>query len=727
MQCARCHDHKYDPISQQEFYRFFAFFNSGTDKPAGYSNFVAAEPSIRVPSSDDRTRLDQLEQQRANQERRMQQLQAAATDAATRWEKSLTPEEIRKLSLSGLLLRLPLDETKGDAVFSADGVRQGTVRGKANWTGGKVGGALEFDGNTHVEIADAPTFESDAPFSIALWTYPTSRGAIALVSKMDDLAAYRGYDVLLEEGKVAVHLVRHWPDNAIKVLTKNAVSVNAWHQVVVTWDGSRKAAGLKVYIDGKVEPLVVMNDSLSGTIRTEKALHLGKRQTSIPFQGKLDDVRLYGVVLTPDNAARLAAGHPVDLPPNVLSIPPEKRTAAQQVEVGRFYLERVNKEYARLKGDLAETSRQRAELEKGFPAVMVLEELPLPRDTFRLDRGRYDQPREKVSIGVPAVLPQLPPGGPPNRLGLANWLVDPANPLTARVAVNRWWQMIFGTGLVKTVEDFGIMGEFPSHPELLDFLAAEFVHDEWDVRRLLKLIVTSSTYRQSSRCTPEQRERDPENRLLGRGARYRLSAETVRDNALAISGLLTQKLGGASVKPYQPAGLWEDVTVERRGRYVPDKGANLYRRSMYTFWKRTCPPPGLMSFDAPNREVCVARRAITNTPLQALVLLNDPTYLEAARKLAERMLGERAGKVEETLAFGFRTATARVPTAEEQRILLKIHAEVLARFRADPSAARKLLSVGESAYDRKLDEVELAAWAAIAGVILNLDETISRR
>jgi hypothetical protein len=351
--------------------------------------------------------------------------------------------------------------------------------------------------------------------------------------------------------------------------------------------------------------------------------------------------------------------------------------------------------------------------------------MPAPRPTFLLRRGQYDQPADRVEPGIPSVLPPLPIGAPANRLGLAKWLVDPGNPLTARVAVNRFWQMLFGTGLVKTVEDFGATGELPSHPELLDYLAGEFVRSGWDVKALLRRIVTSAAYRQSSRVTPEQRECDPENRLLARGARYRLSAETVRDNALAIGGLLRARIGGPSVKPYQPAGLWEDVTVERRGKYVADKGENLYRRSLYTFWKRTCPPPALMSFDAPNREVCVARRAVTNTPLQALVLLNDPTYVEAARKFAERMLAE--GGPEGPLTFAFRCATARPPTTAEQRILQSIRQAALARFQADPPAARKLLGVGESARDRTRDDVDLAAWTTVASVILNLDETITRR
>jgi hypothetical protein len=432
----------------------------------------------------------------------------------------------------------------------------------------------------------------------------------------------------------------------------------------------------------------------------------------------------------PANLAKVVAAEPFLRVPSL-----EQKMRLEKLEQRRLDLERQlqqseangDKDHARLKQAIADGLREKAEMEKTFPAVMIMQELPGRRDTFLLERGQYDKPGEKVARGVPAVLPPLPSGVPDNRLGLARWLVHRSNPLTARVAVNRWWQMIFGSGLVRTVEDFGVTGDPPTHRELLDFLATELIDSGWDVRALLRLIVTSATYRQSSRLTRELREHDPENKLLARGSRYRLPAETVRDNALAISGLLRGNIGGPSVKPYQPAGLWEDVTVERRGRYVADKGDNLYRRSLYTFWKRTCPPPALMSFDAPNREVCVARRATTNTPLQALVLLNDPTYVEAARNLAERMMREGAGTPEKCLAFGFRSATARAPTEAEQRILLKLHQTALARYCADKDAATRLLAVGESPRDKSLDETELAAWTTVASTILNLDETITRR
>jgi hypothetical protein len=361
---------------------------------------------------------------------------------------------------------------------------------------------------------------------------------------------------------------------------------------------------------------------------------------------------------------------------------------------------------------------------EGFPTTMVMREMPTPRPTHVLVRGQYDHRGAAVSPGVPGCLPPMPAGAPANRLGLARWLVDPAHPLTARVAVNRHWQMLFGTGLVKTVDDFGAQGEWPSHPELLDWLATEFVRNGWDVKAVLRLIVTSATYRQSSRSTPALRRRDPENRLLSRGPRMRLSAEMIRDQALAAGGLLVERLGGPSVKPYQPAGLWRDLAdgVD----YPQGHGPDLYRRGLYTFWKRTIAPPSMLNFDAATRESCTVRESRTNTPLQALTLLNDVTYVEAARALAARALSEGGPTPEGRVALAFRLATARRPVADELAVLIDSYRAHLAHFRADRAAALALDGAGESPRAPGLDPDELAATAVVSGVILNLDETITR-
>jgi hypothetical protein len=360
--------------------------------------------------------------------------------------------------------------------------------------------------------------------------------------------------------------------------------------------------------------------------------------------------------------------------------------------------------------------------ERAVTAVMVMEERPQPRETHVLLRGAYDKPGEKVTAGVLTGLAKLPPGEPSNRLGLARWLVSPDNPLTARVTVNRYWQQFFGAGLVRTTEDFGVQGEPPSHPDMLDWLAKEFMRTGWDVKAVHKLMVTSATYCQSSRVPPALIERDPDNRLLARGPRFRLSAHVIRDQALALGGLLVEKLGGPPVKPYQPPGLWEDFSFGRI-QYVQDKGDALYRRSLYTFWRRTVSPTSM--FDTPLRQVCVVRQSRTNTPLHALILLNDVTFVEAARAFAQRVM-THAATPDDRVVLAFRLATARRPTDAERRVLRAGYERTLANYRSDPSAALKLLGAGETPRDAKLDVAELAAWTGVAGVVLNLDEVVTK-
>jgi hypothetical protein len=414
---------------------------------------------------------------------------------------------------------------------------------------------------------------------------------------------------------------------------------------------------------------------------------------------------------------------------NALALAADKRSDAQTNDLRDHYRKNVSPELKQAGEQLAALKKSLDELNKQIPSSMVMQENAQPRDTFMLIRGQYDKQGEKVMAGVPDALSRLPEGAPANRLGLAQWLVDADQPLTARVIVNRYWQMYFGTGIVKTAEDFGSQGEYPSHPELLDWLASEFRESGWGVKHIQRLIVTSATYRQASSITPALAAKDPENRLLARGPRMRLQAEFIRDQALAVSGLLNDEIGGHSVSPYQPPGLWEEMAFGREfsaQSYVQSKERDLYRRTMYTFWKRTVPPASLSTFDAPDRETCIVRRSRTNTPLQALVLMNDPTYVEASRKLAERMMTEASISPEERIAFAFRLATARQPKAAEMAVLVRIYQQQLAVYQKDNAAALKLLAVGESKRNEKLDAAELAAWATVASVILNLDETITK-
>jgi hypothetical protein len=379
--------------------------------------------------------------------------------------------------------------------------------------------------------------------------------------------------------------------------------------------------------------------------------------------------------------------------------------------------------------DYATLKRALEQFDREIPSTMVMAESDKPRDTYVLGRGDYRNQTEKVEPNTPAVLPPLPRDAPRNRLTLAKWLVDPANPLTARVAVNHFWQMYFGLGIVKTSEDFGSQGDPPSNQELLDWLATEFIRSKWDVKAMQRLIVTSAVYQQASKVSPEMLERDPENRLLARGPRFRLPAEMVRDNALALSGLMNQQIGGPSVLPYQPKGLWEEMAFGgdfSAQTYEQSHGTDLYRRSMYTFVKRTVPYPSLNTFDSPDREKCTVRRGVTNTPLQALVLMNDPTYVEAARAFAERDMAEAKPTEEDRIRYAFRLATERDPSAKELEILHSLYRKEITHYDTDRKAAQKLLEVGESKAGAKYDPAELAAWTLITSTILNMDETITK-
>jgi Protein of unknown function (DUF1553) len=409
-----------------------------------------------------------------------------------------------------------------------------------------------------------------------------------------------------------------------------------------------------------------------------------------------------------------------------LAIAAEKRDDKQKAELHKYYRQHVSPIIKRLDGQITRLRSERTELEKRLPTMMVMAELSKPRETYVLIRGQYDKKGGKVDPATPVSLPPLPAVAPRNRLGLARWLVDPRNPLTARVTVNRYWQSYFGVGLVRTAEDFGSQGEAPSHRELLDWLAIELVQSGWDIKWMQRYIVTSATYRQSSRPTPASRERDPENRLLGRGPRVRLPVEMIRDQALAVSGLMAEMFGGPAVKPYHPAGLYEQIVYQGGKPYQQGSGADLYRRSLYTYRKRSVPHPAMLTFDAPFRETCIVRRARTSTPLQALNLMNDPTYVESARCLAQRMMLEGGTSPKARIAHGFRLAVARSPRPTELEVLTAGFRRMLADFRLDRTAADELLRIGESPSDPALDRVELAAYATVGSTLLNLDETITK-
>jgi hypothetical protein len=500
------------------------------------------------------------------------------------------------------------------------------------------------------------------------------------------------------------------------------VKLNQWQHVLATYDGKRKSSGVHIYLNGEPQQLNVLFDDLNWPMDFKLPLRIGAGG-ALRFKGAIDDVRVYKIALTPEQAAVIPLRKSIH---EIAAMSPEARGKPEADKLRFAFLEKSPpKEIRRAQEELLAARRERQQFWDSIPTVMVMAEGDKPRDTFVLKRGAYDNPGEKVLPGVPSVLSPLKPDWPNNRLGLAKWLVDRSNPLTARVTVNRFWQMYFGTGLVKTVQDFGSQGDWPMHLQLLDWLATEFMESGWDVKSLQKTIVMSAAYRQSSVVTPELLQKDPENRLLARGPRLRLGPDMIRDQALAVSGLLVEKLGGPSVKPYQPAGLWQELAGG--DGYKRDKGEGLYRRSLYTYWKRTIAPPFMVNFDSPNRETCTVRETRTNTPLQALNLMNDETFVETARKLAERMIVEGGKEPRDRVKFAYELVLARPPKPVETSIVLETLAGFERRYRTDASAAKELLNHGDSVSSAKLDSRELAAYSSIAGLILNLDETATKQ
>lgn len=703
--CAVCHDHKFDPLTQRDFYRLFAYFASSADQ-AMDGNQLSPTPIVKTPQSEQTAKekalndeLVQVREQISRELAGIEYVEPAPSETVPTpeyaeyvWIEDALPAEAKPTADGGEWQFVGQPE---HPVFSGDKSTTRTAQGTSQHfftdakPGLRVGEGDKLFAYVFLDPANPPQ-EVMLQFNDGSWEHRAIWGG--------DLIAWgaAGSPSRFAAGGLpkAGEWVRLEVDCAQVGLGPGS-TIHGWaftqFDGTVHWD----KAGI-VTRTAQGEQSFTSQLAWEGYLRT-----LSKPEVPQPVQ----------------DAARLD---------------PPARDDAQRKLLRDYFLEHVfaptKEKFVPFHARIAELDKGLADLAAQVPVSMIMQDMTPGRDTFILSRGAYDKPGEKVDRGVPAFLPPLPADAPQNRLGLARWLVDPAHPLTARVTVNRLWQQLFGTGIVKTAEDFGSQGQWPTHPELLDWLATEFIGSNWNVKGMLKLLVMSNTYCQSSHMTPEAMAHDSANELLARGPRFRLDAEVIRDAALSTAGLLVERLGGHSVKPYQPDGLWEAVGFvgSNTSIYVQDSGDALYRRSMYTFWKRTSPPASLSTFDAPSRETCSVRRARTNTPLQALVLLNDKQFLEAARKLAERVMKEAGSTPHERLTLAFRLATARTPSANELAVLVRDFESHLAAYRADVPGAEQLLSYGDSPRDMALDAAELAAYTMTSSLIMNLDETVTK-
>jgi mono/diheme cytochrome c family protein/uncharacterized membrane-anchored protein YhcB (DUF1043 family) len=732
--CAVCHDHKYDPLTMRDFYSLSAFFNN-TTQGAMDGNIPDTPPVVPVPRREDRPRFFQLQKEIAALQQQIDQRKKEVEPQFQQWWRSTDPAVVAHMNpVDGLLLHAPLDEGEGRRLATAvrGQVRYLTLEGGGYaWTDGVRGGKallLQNKGN-QIGWPDVGDFARDQAFTVSMWVKVSRRNVTgALIARLDPGNNHRGWDIWLEGDKPGMHLIATWPEDAIKVVANQPLPYNQWNHLTISYDGSGKAEGVVIYVNGSPVPATPqVNKTLQGETRVPVPLTVNGRHGGVERLNNvaIEDLRLYSRRLQPSEVKQLTRVVGVVA---ALAKPVDKRTPQEKQDGFDWWLNTLDAPSRQLQEQLVRLQKEHADIRSRGTVAHVMRERPNSEPmAYILFRGEYDKRRDPVKADVPRVLPPLSPDLPRNRLGLAKWLVSKDHPLTARVTVNRFWQEVFGTGLVKTSGDFGVAGELPSHPELLDWLAVEFRESGWDVKKLFKLMVTSATYRQAALTTPEKLEKDRDNRLLSRGPRFRMDAEMIRDYALAASGLLVRKIGGPSVKPYQPDGVWEAVAMigSNTRHYKRDSGENLYRRSMYTFWKRAAPPASMEIFNAPNRETCCIRRERTNTPLQALVTLNDVQFVEAARVLAEKAIQFNPAE-EIRLDFIARRVLCRPLETREILALQEGLRELRHYYSLHPEEARQLLTVGEYKSDTRLDPVELAVWTLTASQLLNLDEVLNK-
>ncbi len=757
MECGRCHDHKYDPILQKDYFSLFAFFNQ--IKEGGQIAYVGeASPTILLPDKNAEKMLAYIKNEIGKGEKELN-----ATHNEVDFQNWLKNRKADPTLEKGLLVYLPMEgedaknkyqntaDKDFEAVLSGDLFRKPTPQ-----HAGKVGKAVEFHGECGIEIysksidkdkegkdKDATerfgkglNFERNQSFAFNFWVNPIKDSIHgSLFQKTGSLYSNdRGYLLRLNKDRtLSVTFSYVYPANCIEIQTTEKLSVKQWQNIALNYDGSGKAKGIELYLNGtKLRTRVITDNLTKGLLHAEKKatfyysnFWIGKELFRKEIDNLyMDEFRIYNRKLSKLEIASLATQK--DELKNLLAKPTPSK--AEKELLMEHYTLLENKNYLKIKNKLDSLAGREVALVSDVPEVSVMQELPADqqRKSYILNRGVYDALGEEVAAETPLKLGKLPSGYPRNRLGLAQWLLSKDNTLFARVMANRLWLQYFGNGIVKTQEDFGNQGELPSHPELLDWLAIQFREDNWDTKKFVKRMVMSATYQQSSVADKDEIEADPDNKWLARGSSYRLTAEQVRDNALVASGLLVRQIGGPSVYPYQPSGIWEQLGTHRNLNYFQQHGDSLYRRSMYTIWKRASPPPMMLNFDSPDRSLCVVRRQKTATPLQALVTMNDPQFIEAGRVLAEKSMKTKMN-VEERIQLIFKSTISRDARATEVKVLSDLYQEELKSFQAAPSDAEKLLAVGEYPSDKSINKMELAAFTVVANTIFNHDEATIKR
>lgn len=704
MECCRCHDHKYDPTTAKDYYQLSAFF-SNIDEAGLYSYFTPSvpTPTLRLPNDDQKSALSTLEKSIAETEAK---LTAHATTAKSDFDTWLG--ENQSASITEPIASFSFEESTKNTFANA--VKEGEPAkstARNTLTKGKFGKAVKLTGDDAITLP-VGNFTRDDKFSVSLWLNTPNtqeRAVIFSRSKAWTDAASRGYELLFEEGKLSAALIHFYPGNALRVRSKAAIAPGKWTHVSMTYDGSSRASGLKLYVNGKLAETEVIRDKLTKEITGGGSdnIVIGQRMRDNGFKnGLVDEFKVFDHQLSPAEATAIA-GNTNTFAPDI-----------------HFYLNTIEIDSVAAKETLTKHRKKRSKLVKSIPEIMVMEESDAPRQNYLLDRGLYSNRGEPVSPDAPHFLPPIPEGAPKNRLGLAQWTVAENNPLTARVTVNRYWQMFFGRGLVSTPEDFGSQGRVPTHPALLDWLARDFIKNGWDLQHLFRQIVLSATYRQESEIrSGELVTKDPENTLLYRFPAPRLSAEMIRDNALAVSDLLVKKTGGPSVKPY-------DLAVSFKPSKIGE-GDDLYRRSLYTYWKQTAPAPLMTTLNASKRDVCRVSLEKTDTPLQGLVMLNSPQFVEAARHLATDLVTRHGDDQNAIIVEAFQRLTTRAPDETEHQILTDLITEQKAHFASNQEAAEKLIATGSSPAPPKELSADIAAATTLITTLMNFDECITKR